>query len=99
MASTCEADPDLVAAMKIPAFVRVKKGQSKPKYIAPPDVELEGELADKFIKQIAARTGHYSDDKIAQLGAVSRIYGTARANPELGNLLGAAFGRWWYVVG
>lgn len=98
MASTCDISPDLVAALKIPKFIRVPKGQAKPKYVAPSDVELEGELAAKFISEVVARTRHYSANKVAEIGSVAKVYGTARSNPKLGTLLGGAFGRWWYVV-
>lgn len=99
MASTIPCDRDLVAALKIPKFIRVKKGQPKPKYIAPPDVELEGELATKFMNQVVARTGHYDEKKLAEVGPVGRLRGVARSNPKLGKLLGVAFGRYWYVAG
>lgn len=99
MASTCPADRDLVAALQIPKFVRVKKGQLKPKYIKPADVDLEGELAVKFMNQVVARTGHYDEKKLAEVGPVRKIHGTARADPAHGKLIGAAFGRFWYAVG
>ena len=98
MASTCPCDRDLVAALKVPAFVRVKKGQPKPKYIPPADVELEGDLAQKFMDQVVARTGHYTVEKLAEFGKVEKIHGVARSDAKLGKLLGVAFGRFWYVA-
>ena len=100
MASSTELTPDLVAALKIPKFVRVPKGQPKPARVIPEDVALDGELVVKFVSQVLIPTPHYSGSNAKALGAIGtpgNIFGTANPDQKHGKCLGAAFGRFWYA--
>jgi hypothetical protein len=92
--------PGLVAALKIPKFIRVPKGQARPRYVPPDEVTLEGDLPAKFVNEILAATPHYSGGNakaLTDLGAVGKVFGTPNGDPKHGKLLGAAFGRFWYA--
>lgn len=82
----------------IPRFIRKPKGASVPTTHTPaPDVELLGDslLAQQMIGNFLARTGRVASP---EMQACRKLIGKGTPDKDTGELLGAAHGRYWYVV-
>ena len=83
--------------LKIPKFVRRQKGQPMPERVVPEDVELPGDsrLAQQLVDNFLARAGKVATP--AQR-ACKKLVGKGTPDKDAGELLGAAHGRYWYLV-
>ncbi len=86
------------AELKIPKWIRKPKGAPVPAtHASAEDITLAGdsEMAQQLIANFLARVGKVAS---AEMRACRRLVGKGTPDKYAGELLGAAHGRYWYVV-
>jgi hypothetical protein len=84
------------ADLKIPKFRRKPKGQPAPVRIDPPHTELTGEEVSRFVSM--HENNPHLAEKMTRLRNAKTIIGAVKPDPSHGELIGAMYGRYWYVA-
>jgi hypothetical protein len=84
------------ADLNIPKFRRKPKGGVAPPHVDPPHTELTGDDAATFASM--HENNPHLADKLIRLRNAKTIIGAVSPDPKHGELIGAMYGRYWYVA-
>jgi len=84
--------------LQIPGFRRKRKGQPAPQVVIPTNLEFTGEKVAELVDGVLAHNRHFTPAQLEEFRGAQKISAAARPNKDLGKLIGAMNGRWWYVA-
>lgn len=62
-------------------------------------LEFAGAQVHEFTTDILSQNKHFSAGQLTELQKAAKIVGSAKPDAALGKLIGAMYGRYWYVAG